>query len=79
MDAGLLLQAARQARDVFDSALTARLARASWELAPSFEAGLVLGASPSELGQFDAAGGVLDRLAGTEPDGTAHQLPAPPT
>jgi DNA-binding CsgD family transcriptional regulator len=74
MDAGLLLRAARQARDVFDFALAARLARASWELAPSFEAGLLLGSSLSELGQFDAAAGVLDRLAGTEPDGTAHQM-----
>jgi DNA-binding CsgD family transcriptional regulator len=73
-DAGLLLRAARQAREVFDFALAARLAGASWELAPSFEAGLLLGASLSQLGQFDAAGGVLDRLAGTEPDGTPHQL-----
>ena len=74
VDAGLLLRAARQAREVFDFALAARLARASRELAPSFEAGLLLGASLSQLGQFDAAGRVLNRLAGTEPDGTPHQL-----
>jgi DNA-binding CsgD family transcriptional regulator len=74
VDAGLLLRAARRAREVFDFALAARLAGASWELAPSFETGLLLGASLIELGQFDAAGGVLDRLAGTEHDGTAHQL-----
>jgi DNA-binding CsgD family transcriptional regulator len=74
VDAGLLLQAARQAREVFDFALAARLAGTSWELAPSFQAGLLLGASLSALGQFDEAGSVLDRLAGTEPDATAHQL-----
>ncbi len=74
VDAGLLLQAARQAREVFDFALAARLAGTSWELAPSFQAGLLLGASLSQLGQFDAAGRVLNRLAGTEPDGTPHQL-----
>src|SRR6266581_1274457 len=74
VDAGLLLRAARQAREVFDFALAARLARASQDLAPSFEAGLLLGASLSQLGQFDAAGRVLNRLAGTEPDGTPHQL-----
>ena len=74
VDPGLLLQAARQARDVFDFALAVRLAGASWELASSFEAGLLLGSSLSELGRFDAAGGVLDRLAGSEPDGTARQL-----
>jgi hypothetical protein len=36
----------------------------------SFEAGLLLGASLSQLGQFDAAGRVLNRLAGTELDRT---------
>ena len=74
VDPGLLLQAARQARDVFDFALAVRLAGASWALAPSFEAGLLLGTSLSELGRFDAAGSVLDQLAGSEPDGTARQL-----
>jgi DNA-binding CsgD family transcriptional regulator/tetratricopeptide (TPR) repeat protein len=74
VDAGLLLRAARLAREVFDFAVAARLARASRDLAPSFEAGLLLGASLSQLGQFDAAGRVLNRLAGTEPDGTPHQL-----
>jgi DNA-binding CsgD family transcriptional regulator len=74
VDAGLLLRAARAAREVFDFALAARLARASWELVPSFETGLLHGASLSQLGQFDAAGRVLNRLAGTEPDGTPHQL-----
>ncbi len=77
-DAGLLMRAARRARQVFDPGLAARLARASLELDASFEAGLLLGASLSELGRFDAAAEVLDRLAGTEPDGTepdgtAHQ------
>ncbi len=51
-----------------------RLARASLELAPSFEAGLLFGASLSELGRFDEAADVLHRLVGAEPDGTAHQL-----
>jgi hypothetical protein len=74
VDARLLMRAARGAREVFDFALAARLAGASWELAPSFEAGLLLGVSLSELGQFDSAGGILDRLAGTEPDGSARQL-----
>ena len=68
------MQAAQRARNVFDPALAARLARASVELAPSFEAGLLLGASLSELGRFGEAADVLDRLVGTEPDGTARQL-----
>jgi DNA-binding CsgD family transcriptional regulator len=75
-DAGLLMRAARRAHEVFDSALTMRLARASLELAASFEAGLLLGTSLSELGRFDEAAEVLDRLVGTEPDGAAHQLVA---
>jgi len=70
----LLTRAAHRAREVFDSALAMRLARASLELAPSFEAGLLLGASLSELGRFDEAADVLDGLVGAEPDGTAHQL-----
>ena len=74
VDAGLLLRAARGAREVFDFALAARLAGAAWELAPSFDAGLLLGASLSGLGRFGAAAEVLDRLAGTEPDETAGQL-----
>ena len=74
VDAGLLLRAARRAREVFDFALAARLAGAAWELAPSFEAGLLHGASLSGLGRFGAAAEVLDRLAGTEPDETAGQL-----
>ncbi len=74
VDAGLLTRAAHRAREVFDSALAMRLARASWGLAPSFEAGLLFGASLSELGRFDEAADVLDCLVGAEPDGTAHQL-----
>jgi len=74
VDAGLLMQAAQRARNVFDPALAVRLARASVELAPSFEAGLLLGASLSEWGRFGEAADVLDRLVGTEPDGTARQL-----
>jgi len=74
VDAGLLMQASQQARHVFDPALAVRLARASVELAPSFEAGLLLGASLSELGRIAEAAEVLDRLVGTEPDGTARQL-----
>ena len=74
VDAGLLTRAAHRAREVFDSALAMRLARASLDLAPSFEAGLLLGASLSELGRFDEAADVLDGLVGAEPDGTAHQL-----
>jgi hypothetical protein len=74
VDAGLLLRAARRAREVFDFALAARLAEAAWELAPSFEAGLLHGASLSGIGRFGAAAEVLDRLAGTEPDETAGQL-----
>ncbi len=74
VDTGVLMQAAQRARNVFDPALAVRLARASVELAPSFEAGLLLGASLSELGRFAEAADVLDRLVGTEPDGTARQL-----
>src|SRR6266704_4186860 len=73
-DAGLLTRAAHRAREVFDSALAMRLARASLELAPSFEAGLLFGASLSEVGRFDEAADVLDGLVGAEPDGPAHQL-----
>src|SRR5260370_3048084 len=68
------MQAAQRARNVFDPALAVRLARAYVELAPSFEAGLLLGASLSEWGRFGEAADVLDRLVGTEPDGTARQL-----
>src|SRR6266699_2545886 len=74
VDAGLLTRAAHRAREVFDSALAMRLARASLDLAPSFEAGLLFGASLSELGRFGEAADALDRLVGAEPDGTAHQL-----
>ena len=74
VDAGLLTRAARGARQVFDAELAARLARASLDVAPSFEAGWLRGASLSELGRFDEAAGVLDCLVGTEPDCTARQL-----
>src|SRR6266566_1264990 len=47
---------------------------ASLDLAPSFEAGLLFGASLSELGRFGEAADALDRLVGAEPDETAHQL-----
>lgn len=73
-DAGLLMRAAQRASQVFDPALAVRLARASVDLEPSFEASLLLGTSLRELGRFEAAAEVLDRLADTEVDGTAHQM-----
>lgn len=73
-DATLLMQAARQARQVFDPALAVRLARASVEVAPSFEAGLVLGGALADKGCFAEAAEVLDGLAGAEPDGRSRQL-----
>lgn len=72
-DAGMLAQAARQARQQFDPALAVRLARASLALQPSFEAGLALGSSLAARGDFGEAAAVLDGLLGCEPDGRARQ------
>lgn len=73
-DTTLLNEAARQARQAFDPALATRLAEASRRVAPSFEAGLVLGSSLAAQGRFGEARMVLDGLAGAEPDARARHL-----
>lgn len=73
-DASLLNEAARRARQAFDPALAVRLAEASLRLAPSFEAGLLLGGALAAQGRFSDARAVLDGLAGTEPDARARHL-----
>jgi DNA-binding NarL/FixJ family response regulator len=75
-DPQLLVAAARRAHQVLDPGLAIRLARASLELAASFDARLVLGGALAATGRFAEAGEVLDSLAGTEPDGRARQLVA---
>ncbi len=73
-DPALLNEAASQARQGFDPALAARLAEASLRLAPSFDAGLVLGASLAAQGRFSDARAVLDGLVGAEPDTRSRHL-----
>ncbi len=73
-DPQFLLDAARQARAQFDVPLAIRLARASHELTPSFDAALVLGGALAERGDLDGAQAALDGLVGDEPDDRGRQI-----